>query len=110
MNTCICCCQETKQSNYLAITLCPKCENQLLPSFIDILINLRETICYSSRLHLTKTKDGRIFYEGTWTKDNWEQYPTVIEIRNSVSIAPQTKEEDHTGQIYNPFTDSWSWF
>ena len=106
MNTCICCRQETKQSNYLAITLCPKCENQLPPSFIEILINLRNSICYLPQF--IKTEDNRICHKGTWTKDNWEQYPTVIEIRNS--FAPQETKEDHTGQIYNPFTNSWSWF
>jgi hypothetical protein len=95
---CLCCRRNkaARKGNWVLIHyICAECSCKLPIELIEVVLGNREAFSETRMFHIC----------GTWTKDNWEQYPTVIKIRNS--FAPQEAKEDHTGQTYNPFTDSW---
>ena len=98
--TCVCCLRKTSDSHHF----CGLCRLSL-PHIFQRLIDGESIVANFDSRYIEAYPE--LYYPGTWTKDNWQEYPTVLKLRGTKT---EPKEDDHAGQIYNPITESWSWF
>lgn len=89
----------TGDEKLACVEFCGDCRNLLPKSFINIISGKSNSVIYVQNAFVL----GLEYYSGTWTRENWETYPTIQRLRN-------TKQDDHEGMIYNAFNDTWGWF
>jgi hypothetical protein len=104
---CLICSKEGEKLDKL-YQICTSCSKQIPMGIYYLsqgLDSVFEITTEFAKLHPT-------LFPGTWTKDNWESYPTVQKIRSQTPVKQDTQilENPHEGMIYNPVTEEWGWF